>query len=225
LRTACLIEYLARRYSVDAIIFREPGAPDPRAAIASGLLRSVQVIDLPYHSKSTFARFARNVGRFTRNAPPLMDRFGGFPLHVSRRYDLGVIEHFWCATYVADLRRHCDRIVLDLHNIESVLLERSAATHDPVSGTFFRRFASASRALESELLPAFDTLLVTSKPIGRSSGLASFGRIQSPPCLSRKSKSGTKSFSRATWHTSRICRQPAILRGKSGPGSAKRTQF
>ena len=83
-----MLEYLAQRYRLDAIVFREPGAPDPRAAIPSSLVRSVQVIELPYHSKSNAARLLRNVSRYTRNIPPLMDRFGGFALDISRNTTL-----------------------------------------------------------------------------------------------------------------------------------------
>ena len=37
------------------------------------------------------------------------------------RYDLGVIEHSWCAPYLEQLSPVCARTVLDLHNVESVL--------------------------------------------------------------------------------------------------------
>ena len=163
LRTACMLEYLAKRYRLDAIVFREPGAPDPRTAIPPSLVRRVQVIDLPHHSKSKPARLARNVSRYSRNIPPLMDRFGGFKLDIPRTYDLAVIEHFWCAGYLDTLRPHCGRIALNLHNIESVLLQRSAAAQGRIGRTLLQKFADASRHLEAELLPRFDTLLVTSE--------------------------------------------------------------
>jgi polysaccharide biosynthesis protein PslH len=163
LRTACMLEYLARHYALDVIVFREPGAPDPAATIPSTLVRSVQVIDLPFHSKSMPARLSRNLDRFRRSIPPLMDRFGGFPLNIARRYDLAVIEHFWCAPYMKALRAHCARIALNLHNIESVLLQRSAGAQSLIGRRLLNEFAAASRRLESELLPQFDTLLVTSE--------------------------------------------------------------
>ena len=33
MRTACILEYLARKYTLDVITFREPGSPDPQDAI------------------------------------------------------------------------------------------------------------------------------------------------------------------------------------------------
>lgn len=170
LRTACLLEYLSSRYAVDVIVFREPAAPDPRASLPANLVRSVQVVDLPYHSKSPAARALRNLRRFVQGTPPLMDRFGGFPLPIHCRYDVAVIEHFWCAPYLHALRGHAARIVLDLHNIESVLLERSAAAQGSFGRTLLRRFAGASRRSEAKLLPRFDTLLVTSEDDRRTIG-------------------------------------------------------
>jgi glycosyltransferase involved in cell wall biosynthesis len=158
-----MLEYLARRYTLDVIAFREPGAADPRDAFPPGLVRDVQVLDLPDHSKSAAARAIRNLDRIRRDAPPLIDRFAGFRLPLHRTYDLGVVEHFWCATYADNLRPHCRRLVLDLHNIESVLLERCAETESLAGRIALQRFAKACRRLEQELLPRFDLLLVTSK--------------------------------------------------------------
>jgi glycosyltransferase involved in cell wall biosynthesis len=163
MRTACILEYLAARYSLDVITFREPGAPDPRDAFPRGLVRDIRVIDLPAHSKSAASRAFRNLDRIRRNAPPLIDRFAGFTLPVSRAYDVAVVEHFWCATYADALRPYCRRLVLDLHNIESVLLERCAGTEALAGRVALRRFSAACRRLESELLPRFDMLLVTSE--------------------------------------------------------------
>src|SRR4051794_27203218 len=90
MRSACMVEYLASRYSLDVIAFREPGAPDPRAAFPRGLVRSLEVIELPYHARHATARVWRNVDRLRRSAPPLVDRFTGFDLRLRRKYDLGV---------------------------------------------------------------------------------------------------------------------------------------
>ena len=158
-----MVEYLASRYSLDVIVFREPGAPDPRTAFPQGLVRSLEVIELPYHARNATARVWRNVDRLRRSAPPLVDRFAGFALPLKRRYDLGVVEHFWCAPYVDDLRRFCNRVVLDLHNIESVLLDRCAETESVINRVALKRFARACGKLERELLPEFDELLVTSE--------------------------------------------------------------
>ncbi len=58
LRTASLVEYFARRFDLDLIVFREQGAPDPRAAFPAGLARRVDVIELPLHSRAATARAA-----------------------------------------------------------------------------------------------------------------------------------------------------------------------
>jgi polysaccharide biosynthesis protein PslH len=163
MRTACILEYLAARHSLDVITFREPAAPDPRDAFPPGLVRDIQVIELPAHSKSAASRALRNLDRIRRDAPPLIDRFAGFQLPITRTYDIAVVEHFWCATYVDALRPHCRRLVLDLHNIESVLLERCADTETLAGRIALQRFSAACRRLESELLPRFDLLLVTSE--------------------------------------------------------------
>src|SRR5260370_1108796 len=63
LRSASLLEYLARRYDVDVIVFRQPGAPDPAGLIPRRLTRSVTVLDLPAHRRSFAARALRNAGR------------------------------------------------------------------------------------------------------------------------------------------------------------------
>jgi glycosyltransferase involved in cell wall biosynthesis len=103
-----------------------------------------------------------------RGAPPLFDRYSGYEDQLRARiggshYQLGVIEHFWCASYASVLREHCDKLVLDLHNIESELaLTHARAARWPASWAS-RRFADAYRKLEREWLPQFDELLVTSE--------------------------------------------------------------
>src|SRR5579862_980092 len=124
LRSASLLEYLAREYAVHLITFREPGAPDPAQAVPPGRICRLDVLDLPYHSKRAAARTARNLSRAWRGSPPLIDRFAGFesalePMLGDRHYDLAIVEHFWCAPYVDKLRPRSRRVVLDLHNIES----------------------------------------------------------------------------------------------------------
>lgn len=167
IRTASLATYLSRRYELDLVIFREPGAPDPREAIPGGFARRVDIIDLPHHGRSLGARYARNAARFLRGAPPLNDRFGGCGRRLSemlrgRRYDATVVEHFWCAQYASRLAKHTDRLLLNLHNVESVLYGSSAAAGRwPVSAAM-RRFEDRCRALEREWLPRYDVLLTAS---------------------------------------------------------------
>src|SRR5688572_27860213 len=132
LRTASLLHYLATRYDVDLVVFRQPGEADPAAAMPAGLVRNLHIIDLPVNSRSFPARVIRNAARVARSVPPLMDRFAGFSREIvrptqGRRYALGIIEHFWCAPYIDQLSQICERTILDLHNIESVLHERCAA--------------------------------------------------------------------------------------------------
>src|SRR5580700_1885335 len=71
IRAASVLEYLAQRFSVHAIFFREPGAPNPAAAIPPGRVDRVDVIDLPFHSKGPLARVLRNASRMARHCPPL----------------------------------------------------------------------------------------------------------------------------------------------------------
>ena len=145
LRSACLLGYLRSRYAVEVASFQ-----------------------LPHHSKSPLARAWRNGWRFLRGVPPLYDRYSGFarqldPVLRGRRYSVGVIEHFWCASYASALRPHCDRLVLDLHNVESELTRsyaRAARGLDAIAGT---RFAEAYRRLERRAFPEFDLILVASE--------------------------------------------------------------
>jgi polysaccharide biosynthesis protein PslH len=144
LRSASLLEYLKTKYDVEVFSF-----------------------NLPHHSKSTLARVWRNGWRFAKGVPPLLDRFAGFesqldPVLRNRRYALGVIEHFWCAPYARVLRPHCDRLVLDLHNIESELARTHARTLKGLESIAMLRFGAAYERLEREWLRQFDTLLVTS---------------------------------------------------------------
>jgi glycosyltransferase involved in cell wall biosynthesis len=168
LRSASLLEYLARNFSVHAIVFREPGDPDPALAIPAGRVDKLDVVELPYHSKQPFARALRNLSRIVRNRPPLVDRFSGFEDAIAariagRRYDVAIIEHFWCAPYVAQLRQCSKLVVLDLHNVESVWHQSLAASESHARAFALRRFATASVALERKLLQRFDRLLVTSQ--------------------------------------------------------------
>ncbi len=125
-------------------------------------------IDLDQHSRTTSARVRRNALRVMRGVPPLFDRFAGYEEQLAhklagKQYDLGVVEHFWCASYEPLLRKHCAKLVLDLHNIESELARTHArAIRWPVSWASLR-FAEAYRKLEARWLPRFDLLLVTSR--------------------------------------------------------------
>src|SRR5690349_13396554 len=84
LRTASVLHYLASRYSLDILLFREPQAGDPSHALPAGLAARTSVIELPHHARTLPARIRRNAIRLARGVPPLWDRFAGFDEHVSK---------------------------------------------------------------------------------------------------------------------------------------------
>jgi glycosyltransferase involved in cell wall biosynthesis len=102
-----------------------------------------------------------------RRIPPLVDRFAGFSAEVARavsgaRYDLGIIDHSWCAPYLQQLSPVCARTVLDLVDVESVLHGRCARVEGLATATAHRVFQHASRELERAWLPRFSLVLATS---------------------------------------------------------------
>ncbi|MEO8368962.1 MAG: glycosyltransferase, partial [Candidatus Solibacter sp.] len=168
LRSASLLEYLATRYQVDIIVFREPGALDPASQIPPRLVRDLTVIDLPGNGRGFAAKVLRNAARVVRRTPPLIDRFAGYARQIAavlsgRHYDLGIIEHFWCAPYLEQLAPLCTRTVLDLHNVESVLHQRCASAEGRATAAAHRVFQNASLALERHWLPRFSLVLATSQ--------------------------------------------------------------
>jgi len=167
LRTASLLHYLAQTHPVDLILFRQPGFPDPARQLPTGLVRRVSVIQLPATKRGQAARAVRNADRLLRGVPPLVDRFAGFERQVAQaiageRYEIGVIEHSWCAPYWELISPVCGRTVLDLHNIESLLHARCAAVEGRTAALAHRLFRDASLRLERTWLPRFSQVLVTS---------------------------------------------------------------
>lgn len=167
LRTASLAEYLSRHYTLDVIVFREPGRPDPASAFPPGLARQVGGIELPHSSKHWPAWLVRNSIRLLRGRPPLNDRYAGFAKPIQdflagRRYRLAVVEHFWCAPYADAIAPHAETLVLDLHNVESVRYDRSAPFHPWPMSLGLRRIAHACQRMERLWLPRFSLLLTTS---------------------------------------------------------------
>jgi glycosyltransferase involved in cell wall biosynthesis len=165
LRAASLLHYLARRYRVDAIVFRQPGES---IEIPAGLVNEVQIIDLPPHARHLPARILRNASRMARRMPPLIDRFSGFGPRIARvlrerSYELAVIEHFWCAPYWEQVTAVSRRTVLDLHNIESVLHSRCGAAERFPAAVAHRWFCKPCEQLERQWWPRFSTLLVPSQ--------------------------------------------------------------
>ena len=167
LRSASLVEFLSRHFSVHAIVFHQDGDSDPAQAFPEGLVDRLDVLKLAPHSKGPIARATRNSIRIFRNRPPLFDRFSGFSgaiekLVAGQQYDAAVLEHFWCAPYVDQVRPHAQRVILDLHNIESAWHRSLADQESGARALALRRFATVSGALERQWLPKFDHLLVTS---------------------------------------------------------------
>jgi glycosyltransferase involved in cell wall biosynthesis len=187
IRTAALLRYLARRYRVEAILFREPDGADPRDSLPAGLIADATVIVLPYHSRSPSARAVRNLARAWRRVPPLNDRFSGFAEPMAsfarnKRYALGVIEHFWCAPYQTALNEFCDSMVLDLHNIESRLHAARARSASWPLSALHRRFAVSTLSMEQRWLPRFNLILATSdRDADRAREIAPTARVEVYP--------------------------------------------
>lgn len=167
LRSAGILEYLAHRYHVDVIVFQEPGAANPAQLFPAGVASEIHVLELPLHAKDTLSRTLRNTARLLRGIPPLVDRFSGFGPNVSsfvsgRRYQVAVVEHFWCAPYWNEIAPVSAKTVLNLHNIESVLHARCAGSEAAPKALAHMVFQRASRDLETYWLPRYDCLLTTS---------------------------------------------------------------
>ena len=144
LRSASLLAYLRDKYTVQTVTFT-----------------------LQPHSKTTAARVWRNAIRLAQGRPPLFDRFSGYEDQIAAalrgRYDVGVVEHFWCASYAPLLRTCCDRLVLDVHNIESELARTHARAARWPASWASKRFAESYERLEREWLPQFDVILTASE--------------------------------------------------------------
>ena len=169
MRSSSLLHYLARCHPVHLVTFRQPGSPEPAQSLPAGLADTLTVIDLPYHRKGASARLHRNAVRLLRGVLPLTDRFGHASIRQQvrravegKRYGLAVIEHFWCAPYLTMLRNRADRVILDLHNIESVLHDGCASSEPWPRSAAHRRFAGLARAMEQEWVGQFDLVLVPS---------------------------------------------------------------
>ena len=169
-RTASLLHYFAQFARVDMVLLSDSGSAAP---VPAGLVRSQQVIPLAPHGRGTAARYMRNARRALRRVPPLIDRLSALEKPIEkaiagRHYDIGVVEHFWCAPYVNLLSKFCTETVLDLHNVESVLHERCAGVSGGLILAGHRRFAAASQELESALMPRFSAVLAASEDDARA---------------------------------------------------------
>jgi glycosyltransferase involved in cell wall biosynthesis len=177
IRTASLLHYLAGRFDLDVILFRQAGDSDPALSLPPGLVRSSFTITLPFHSRQPLAWLVRNSRRWVTGAPPLLDRFSQQGGEISaalrgRSYDIGVIEHFWCAPYIEQLGEVCKYTVLDLHNIESALHASCVRSGRWPLTAAHGRFERSYAREEKRWLPRFSRLLVTSEEDAR--------RVQEP---------------------------------------------
>ena len=168
LRSASLLNYLARTHDVDMIVFRQPGDPDPAAQTPPGLVHRTVAIDLPATGRGTVSRAFRNALRLGRGVPPLVDRFAGFGRRIAkavagRQYEIGVVEHFWCAPYWEEIAQVCQRTVLDLHNVESVLHGRCALVERGAAALAHQAFGQACLELERVWLPRYSCVLAVSE--------------------------------------------------------------
>lgn len=230
IRTASLLEYLAGSFSLDLIVFREPGAPHPADAIPPGLATRINVVDLPFHSKRPLARVLRNTSRLARNRPPLLDRFSGFESRIAsilsgRNYDVAVLDHFWTAPYAAVLRDRSKRLVLDLHNVDSAWHDSMADSERGLPAFAFRRFARAALDFECHWLPQFDDILTTSPSDaalvrGIVPGIESpFIPTRSLTSLHRPALSASRSYSAAISNIPPTSKQSEFFTTKFGPPS------
>jgi glycosyltransferase involved in cell wall biosynthesis len=167
IRTASILHYLAPRYDLDLILFRQAGDSDPALSIPPGLVRRISTITLPFHSRRPTTWAMRNTRRWLRGAPPLLDRFSGQSAAIAEAvsghpYDLGIIEHFWCAPYIEQLAPLCSRTFLDLHNIESEFHASCARSAAWPFSAVHSRFSRAYIREETRWLPRFSGLLATS---------------------------------------------------------------
>jgi glycosyltransferase involved in cell wall biosynthesis len=187
LRTASLLHYLAQAHDVDLIVFRQPGGANPAQRMPPGLVRQITVIDLPANGRGLAARALRNSMRMVRRVPPLVDRFSGFAAQIAhamegRRYEIGVIEHSWCAAYYNQIAASCASTVLDLHNIESALHALCAATETRAGAMAHRTFEYASREFERRWLPCFTRVLTPSEnDAAAARAIAPTARVQVYP--------------------------------------------
>jgi len=165
LRSASVLDYLASRYTVDAVIFHTPGE---RVELPAGRVDKLFTIELPYHSKAAAPRLIRNAERLLRRVPPLIDRFSSRGAEISRfldgrpPYDLAVVEHFWCAPYLEQIAPRARHTILNLHNIESawhLACGKAAEWPSSFAHEIFRR---AALNLERRWLPRYSLLLATS---------------------------------------------------------------
>lgn len=168
IRTASITEFLTSRFRLHLVTFRV-GADFP-GSFPGDAAERLDWIDLPAHRKDLATRVLRNASRLVRGVPPLTDRFCGPRSReqvaraiAGRRYEVAVIEHFWCAPYEDLLRRQAAHVVIDMHNIESALHAGCASTEPPPASWAHRAFARLAARAERRSLGKFDLVLTASE--------------------------------------------------------------
>ena len=108
---------------------------------------------LPRHRRDWASRCLRNTRRLLSGTLPLTDRFCSAACRSrvesaigGERYAISVVEHFWCAPYLSLLRPLSGQVILDLHNVESILHERCALSEPWPQSMAHRLFAQSARA-------------------------------------------------------------------------------
>ena len=169
LRSASLLHYLSRRARVHLVTFAEEGSPNPEPFLPRGLVERITTIYLPYHARDPFSRIRRNTRRLLQGQLPLMDRFSHetslerVALSMcSGSYSLAVIEHFWCARYLPILEARARAVVLDLHNVESVLHAACARSEPWPYNLGHHLFHQRARQMERRMLGSFHLVLAAS---------------------------------------------------------------
>jgi glycosyltransferase involved in cell wall biosynthesis len=167
-RTASISCFLASRFRLHLVTFW--AGPDSPGVFPREAAEKLDWIHLPAHRKDLATRVLRNMGRLFRGVPPLTDRFCGAASRgqvaraiAGRRYELAVIEHFWCAPYEELLRRHAQHVIMDMHNIESALHARCASAGPPPGRWAHQAFARLAERAERRSLAKFDLALAASE--------------------------------------------------------------
>jgi len=170
MRTASILHFLAAHFRVHLVCFTAGEAVAGGDPWPADTVDDRDWVSLPVHRKSWAARALRNSARWLRGVAPLSDRFCGSGSREQvaraisgRQYELAVVEHFWCASYLEMLRRAARRVVLDMHNIESALHAQCARLDGWPARWVHGRFAGISIQAERKWLPQFDLVLAASE--------------------------------------------------------------
>jgi len=114
-RTASLVHYFSRFADVDLIPHLGERQADPSAAGSGSFAKGNRPAAArqgnagPVHSQCRPGAARRS----SADRPPERTRPGAGRSSRGRRYDIGIVEHFWCAPYVSQIRNVCEQTVLE----------------------------------------------------------------------------------------------------------------